>query len=250
MARSFAAVTAQPKLSPFAKWLSFASTVLIMLCGGTLYLFGAYSSELRTTLGFSQTEINLIASAGGFGLYLAGPMVGSAVDKYGARIVTLISSLFLWLGYSCMAWSLSESLPLRNFVFVSFYYFLVGLGSCGCYNAAMKTNVQNFEPKDHGFAVGVSVSAFGLSALVFSTASRAFVGVTDSSAIPKLDAVGFLWFMGLITGIINFVAGWVGLPKHVATSMTAGEGRAVSDGADRYDAQDSSLDDDDATLDG
>ncbi|KAI8927412.1 major facilitator superfamily domain-containing protein [Entophlyctis helioformis] len=215
--------------SRLRKWTSFASTVLCMLCGGTLYLFGTYSSELRATLGYTQTQMNMIASAGGFGLYLSGPIVGAAVDKHGARRIVLAASVLLWAGYTGMAWTLSGAVPWTNFGVTAFFYMLVGLGSSGCYNSALKTNIQNFEPKDHGFAVGVSVSAFGLSALVFSSISRAFVLPTSSEATghdfaarsaaapvgsagaPKLDAVRFLMFMGLATGLINLVAGLVGL---------------------------------------
>ncbi|KAL2916664.1 hypothetical protein HK105_203778 [Polyrhizophydium stewartii] len=197
----------------FLRWWSFGSTVLCMLCGGTLYLFGAYASELRSSLGFTQTEVNVVASAGGFGLYLSGPLMGAAVDKHGARRTALLASLMLSAGYSFMAWAIAGTLPLRSVVFVSLYYGLVGLGSAGAYNAALKTSVQNFDPKDHGFAVGVSVSAFGLSALVFSALSRLFVSndANSASPVPRLDVVRFLMFTGIVTGSINMLAGLFGL---------------------------------------
>ncbi|KAH6570651.1 hypothetical protein BASA50_002788 [Batrachochytrium salamandrivorans] len=219
------------------KWWSFCSSLLCMLCGGTLYLFGAYASQLKSSLGYSQTEINVIASAGGFGLYLSGPLMGAWVDRHGARPIALASSLLLWGGYTGMAWMVSETLFTSSFLFMSVFYCMVGLGSAGVYNAALKTNIQNFDQKEHGFAIGVSVSAFGLSALVFSSFSRMFVAIHESHEIvdappivlypngtahndvnytysePTLDIVRFLMFMGIATGLVSLLAALFGLQE-------------------------------------
>ena len=39
------------------KWLSIATGVVMMLAGGTQYLFAVYAPELKTRLSYTQTEV-------------------------------------------------------------------------------------------------------------------------------------------------------------------------------------------------
>ncbi|KAH9252716.1 hypothetical protein BASA81_009319 [Batrachochytrium salamandrivorans] len=179
------------------KWWSFCSSLLCMLCGGTLYLFGAYASQLKSSLGYSQTEINVIASAGGFGLYLSGPLMGAWVDRHGARPIALASSLLLWGGYTGMAWMVSETLFTSSFLFMSVFYCMVGLGSAGVYNAALKTNIQNFDQKEHGLRLAYLCLHLGLVRWSFH----------------RLAGFRFLMFMGIATGLVSLLAALFGLQE-------------------------------------
>ncbi|KND00592.1 uncharacterized protein SPPG_03716 [Spizellomyces punctatus DAOM BR117] len=192
--------------------VSFAASLFAMVCGGTLYLFSAYATAFAEKLGYTQTQMNLIASAGGLGLYLSGPAMGSFVDRYGPKKVVFASAVLLFTGYSCMALTFNGAFAHSSFLLVAVSYALVGLGSAGSYNAAITTNVRNFHPRDHGFVVGISVSLFGLSAFIFSQLSAFFYRrplSAESSSAPHheaIDTYAFLMFLACATGGANLVA--------------------------------------------
>ncbi|KAI8820966.1 major facilitator superfamily domain-containing protein [Fimicolochytrium jonesii] len=190
-----------------ARNVSFAASLLSMVCGGTLYLFSAYS----TTLGYTQTQTNLIASSGGLGIYLSAPIMGALTDRYGPRRTATLSAFCLFSGYGCMALAYRASLSAA---LMAICYASVGLGSAAGYNAALTTNVRNFDPRMHGLVVGTSVSLFGLSAFIFSQLSKLFYypvaqhseAVGSSSGPTAIDTFGFLLFLALATGGANLVA--------------------------------------------
>ncbi|TPX59123.1 hypothetical protein SpCBS45565_g07826 [Spizellomyces sp. 'palustris'] len=212
--------------------VSFVASLFAMVCGGTLYLFSAYATtcpckfnsiylravkltspfSVAEKLGYTQTQMNLIASAGGLGLYLSGPAMGSFVDQYGPKKVVLASAVLLFTGYSCMALTFNGTFAHSSFLLVAVSYGLVGLGSAGSYNAAITTNVRNFHPRDHGFVVGISVSLFGLSAFIFSQLSAFFYRrplSAESLSAPHheaIDTYAFLMFLAWATGGANLVA--------------------------------------------
>ncbi|KAJ3196167.1 hypothetical protein HK101_009907 [Irineochytrium annulatum] len=168
--------------------VAFLASLLCMACAGTLYLFSSYAPELARKLGFTQVQKNLVASLGGFGLYLSAPVLGFLVDVYPPYLITLFGGLCLLAGYTSMALSYGEIFPTHH-VFVGLGYALVGVGSAAVFNSSLSVNVRNFDPRDHGFAVGISVSFFGLSAFFFTL----FGGVFG-------DTFDFLLFVGLFTG--------------------------------------------------
>ncbi|KAJ3296728.1 hypothetical protein HK104_001289 [Borealophlyctis nickersoniae] len=101
----------------------------------------------------------------------------------------------------------------RSYLLAAFFYSLVGLGSAGSYNAALTTNVRNWNAKDHGFVVGTSVSFFGLSAFIFSQLSYIFyredADSNPHSTVPHhsaMDTHGFLLFLAFTTGGVNLLA--------------------------------------------
>ncbi|KAJ3214974.1 hypothetical protein HDU67_000991 [Dinochytrium kinnereticum] len=194
-----AAVTSRKKLS-------FVSTLFAMTCAGTLYLFSAYAQDLSHKLGFSQTQTNVIASCGGFGLYLSGPVFGSLVDRYPARKVVGLSGILVFAGYLSMALAYGRLIS-GHYLTVALAYSAVGLGSSGILNGCLVTNMRAFDPRDHGFAVGLSVAFFGLSAFVFSQLSTFFmVPIEPGSTAKALDTFHFLFFLALTTGGVTFAS--------------------------------------------
>ncbi|TPX59543.1 hypothetical protein PhCBS80983_g02411 [Powellomyces hirtus] len=184
-----------PAPTATARNISFLAALLSMACGGTLYLFSAYA----TTLGYTQTQTNVIASAGGLGMYLSGPVIGKLVDTYGGRKLALASALSLGAGYAGLAYTFNSGL---SFIWAAAAYSLVGLGSAGSYNSALTTNVRTFPVHTHGLVVGISVSLFGLSGFIFSQLSKLFMDTKGG----VLDTFSFLLFVAATTGAANLVA--------------------------------------------
>jgi MFS family permease len=115
--------------------VSFIASLVCMTCAGTLYLFSAYSPDLVSKLRLSQTDINVIASFGGFGLYMSGPVAGWLADRFSVRPLIAASALFLLIGYVGMA-AILEFMGsiLPPTASLSVCYCLVGLGSSGIFN--------------------------------------------------------------------------------------------------------------------
>ncbi|KAJ3332346.1 hypothetical protein HDU76_000508 [Blyttiomyces sp. JEL0837] len=188
--------------------IAFTASLFCMTCAGTLYLFGTYSPGLKESLGLSETQMNIVASAGGFGLYLCSPIMGNLADRFSANTIVAASGSFLFFGYVAMALASRGYFP-THYLLVSLYYACVGIGSSGVFNSALATNVRNFLPQDHGFAVGLSVSFFGLSAFFFTQISNLFqIASSKLLTAPsgKLNVYGFLIFMGIFTGAVSFCA--------------------------------------------
>ncbi|KAJ3150496.1 hypothetical protein HDU86_006373 [Geranomyces michiganensis] len=181
-------------LSTRARNVSFAGALLSMSCGGTLYLFSAYAP----TLGYSSTETSLIASAGGAGMYLFGPVAGRVGEILGGRRLAFLSAIFLGFGYWLLAFAFRWQ---ASFALAACAYFFVGLGSCTSYNAAVSTILDTFPVQKHGAAVGLLASAFGLSGFLFSQVSKLFL-----TAEGDLETFRFLFCVGIITATANFVA--------------------------------------------
>ncbi|KAI8803865.1 major facilitator superfamily domain-containing protein [Cladochytrium replicatum] len=215
--------SAQPeglrKSHAFAHTVSFVLSLLSMITAGTIYLFSLYSTSVSQKLSYNQTQAAIIASCGGYGLYLSGPLAGALADSVGPRIVLRFSSLLLFAGYSLMALAYDHWSFVRTewWAFAA-YFFLVGLGSSGAYNSALATNMRNFDKKHHGFAVGFSVAFVGLSAFIFSLFSPFFYIPADDNdfelkgggvPIPEgktLDTFRFLLFLAISCAVLNLIA--------------------------------------------
>lgn len=110
-----------------------------------------------------------------------------------------------------MALTYNQTLPNSSFL-MCVYFFLVGIGSSGTYTSAMTTNIRNFPKRQHGFAVGVAVAAFGLSAFVFSALGKFFyVPISNDTSTAAsnhyhLDTSRYLLFMAIVTGGFNYAA--------------------------------------------
>ncbi|KAI8808444.1 major facilitator superfamily domain-containing protein [Cladochytrium replicatum] len=202
-----------------ARAVSFVLSLLSMITAGTIYLFSLYSTSVSQKLSYNQTQAAIIASCGGYGLYLSGPLAGALADSVGPRIVLRFSAVLLFAGYTLMGLAYDRWSFVRTewWAFAA-YFFLVGLGSSGAYNSALATNMRNFEKKHHGFAVGFSVAFVGLSAFIFSLFSPFFYIPTDENdfvvkgggvPIPEgktLDTFRFLLFLAISCAVLNFVA--------------------------------------------
>ncbi|KAJ3193341.1 hypothetical protein HDU83_005670 [Entophlyctis luteolus] len=172
---------------------AFAASLLCMLCAGTLYLFSGYAQGL----GLSQTMLNVVASCGGLGQYLSGPLWGKLSDLHDRRAVGSAGGALLFVGYGMLARgssNVSADADAPAFL-LAVAYFLVGFGSAALANAAMASSVKNHPPSHVGFAVGVPVAFIGISAFVFSATTAFFVDERG------LNVPAFLTFMAVATGI-------------------------------------------------
>lgn len=55
----------------YSRWQAFTGVLFYVSIVGTTYAFGVYSQLLKQNLGFSQNDIDIVASVGNTGLYLS-----------------------------------------------------------------------------------------------------------------------------------------------------------------------------------
>ncbi|KAL1917842.1 uncharacterized protein VTP21DRAFT_3676 [Calcarisporiella thermophila] len=182
--------------------ISFLCAVLGMSSAGTLYMFSLYGNIIAEELQYTQTQINAVAMIGDLGVYVFSPLIGAGVDKWGHRRICLMAAFFLATGYIFMSLTLQKFALSTSFLSMSFYFFLVGVGSSCAYLAAISSQAKNFSSRYRGLALGIPIGAYGLSALVWSQIGRIwFMTGRDG----QLDAFKFLWVVGLVLAGINLV---------------------------------------------
>lgn len=153
-------------------------------------------------LDFTQSQIYLVPSLGGIGVYfgteefgrsrflvsgpcgpstptkadflcllwilIAGAIVfGMMMDKLGAWPTALAAGAFLFLGWSLICAASMKLITYRPEV-LGLFYAIQQFGAQGAYYAALVGNLGNFKLKHRGTITGVLVSAYGLSAFVIS----------------------------------------------------------------------------------
>ncbi|KAF9192677.1 hypothetical protein BGZ51_005066 [Haplosporangium sp. Z 767] len=202
-------------------WLlagSFICACLNMLASGSLYVFALYSPAFKNHLGYSQTQTSTIAVIGDIGLYGFGPLSGLMADRLGPRPTSFFAGCLLFLGYSLLSTGFSKGMENvqqgkepTNFLLMSGFLFLAGMGSSTSYMAAFTSLAKNFQHA-RGIALGVPVSFFGLSAAVLTLIAQGFFTIKagnfgkPSSENRELDTTHFLLFLGLAGGLINGLA--------------------------------------------
>lgn len=177
-----------------ARWVTVTSNILLETTAGTSYAFGTYSNQLRTDLGYTQEEIQTVASIGNIGLYFA-VVAGIVYDRYGPKPCIVIGAVLSLGGYILM-WAAAGKMIDYSVGLMSLYAFLWSHGSSWYDTVAIGINIQNF-PEDRGSAVGLLKSFFGLSASI--------VTLVDNTIFPG-DSVPFLLFLGILGGVSGLVA--------------------------------------------
>eukprot|EP00035_Acanthoeca_spectabilis_P007474 m.137238 g.137238 ORF g.137238 m.137238 type:complete len:129 (-) comp13969_c1_seq7:2732-3118(-) len=85
------------------RWVTLTSNLGLETASGASYAFGVYSDQLKNITGFSQDEIQTVASTGNIGLYFA-LIAGIVFDNVGPVTTLTIGIVLSTAGYLAM-WS-------------------------------------------------------------------------------------------------------------------------------------------------
>ncbi|KAJ3411590.1 hypothetical protein HDV05_002010 [Chytridiales sp. JEL 0842] len=200
------------------------SCLVMVLCSGTVYVFSLFGPQLASKFSYTGAQTALIGMSGNTGVYISGPFWGRMVDNGWRRVVFGAGAGLVGVGYGLASLAYVGSLgPAIPYPILSLFFLIVGFGCGASYHASLATNLRNFPNESRGLAIGLPVSAFGLSAFAYAVLAGVLFrgsghglkeipdgtdmgGQVEQQANNTLDVAAFLAFLGIVGFGINILA--------------------------------------------
>jgi len=200
------------------RWLVVVGALLIQLCLGAIYAWGAFTGALQDPDGkfqYTASQTSYIFSAGLATFAVVMILAGRLQDKYGPRIIAIIGGLILGAGYIIAGFTGTSFIMM--FIFIG----IVGGAGIGMgYVCPIAACVKWF-PDLKGFITGLAVAGFGAGAFIFVKMAGSWMHLINNQGVNGTFLIfGIIFAISVVVGALllsNPPAGWkpAGWEPHV-----------------------------------